>query len=486
MLTPLHQLATRTYSPDLNVCHDGQAFVSWPVFIARIRAQTTILKNRAEHRWLLVNENPLEFTVLLFALLHANKQVIIPPNGLPGTLSQLVDAYDAVVTECLSSDTGDSLALAALDIDALSIMLYTSGSTGKPKAVPKRLKQLEAELDVLERLWGAKLGQSAVIATVPHHHIYGLLFRILWPLAARRVFDAVTCGHPDKIAERIAILGNTALISSPSQLTRLPEVTDLNAIKPLPSVIFSSGGALLALASAQISQALGHAPIEVLGSTETGGIAWRCQTDTDTWTALPGVELRVETALQPSQPTLRSPFLFDEQAVLMDDLIEWQPDHTFRLCGRVDKVVKVEQKRLSLTELEQLLGQHVLIAQVAALVVTTRRESVAVVAVLSASGQEELVRGGRNALIKLLKQYLVPYYEAVLLPRYWRFVEAFPVNSVGKVTHAQLMALFDSVAMRPEALPEIKLHADAQIKPVKKSSSRSAEKTEAERKHAAP
>lgn len=457
MLTPLHQLATRNRDLDLNVCHDGQAYVTWRTFVARIRAQTMVLKSRSEQRWLLVNENPLEFAVLFFALLHANKQVIIPANGLPGTLSQLVGAYDAVVTEPLPSlidADSDSHVLSALDVNTISLVLYTSGSTGVPKAVPKRLKQLEAELNVLEGLWGSMIGQSKVIATVPHHHIYGLLFRILWPLAARRVFDVVTCSQPDDIAGRIAVLGDAVLISSPSQLTRLPEITHLSRLAPLPRMIFSSGGALPALAAAQISQAVGRAPIEVLGSTETGGIAWRCQTDTDAWTMLPGLHLQGKASALPSQPTLHSPFLFDEQAVLMDDLIEYLPNQTFRLCGRADKVVKVEQKRLSLTELEQLLAKHAYIEQAAALVVTTRRENVAVVAVLSASGREMLLRDGRNVLIKVLKQSLTPYYETVLLPRYWRFVEALPTNSVGKVTQAQIMALFDNITMKSEAEPK--------------------------------
>jgi len=478
MLIPLHQLAIQHNEPDFNVCHDGQAFVTWRVWIARVRAQTAVLKSRTEQRWLLVNENPLDFAVLFFALLHANKQVIIPANGLPGTLSQLAGAYDAIVTESLPTHLDDdSNALSALDVDAISVVLYTSGSTGMPKAVPKRLRQLEAELDVLEALWGSSIGQSTVIATVPHHHIYGLLFRVLWPLAARRVFDTVTCSHPDDIVVRIAMFDHTVLISSPSQLARLPELATLTTLKSLPRMIFSSGGALSALAATQLSQALGRAPTEVLGSTETGGIAWRCQTDTDAWAVLPGIHLQVETSALPSQPTLHSPFLFDEQAVLMDDLIECLPNQTFRLCGRADKVVKVEQKRLSLTELEQVLMKHACIAHVAALVVTTRRENVAVVAVLSTSGREMLLRDGRNALIKALRQYLTPYYESVLLPRYWRFVEAFPMNSVGKVTHAQMMALFDNVTMKSTVESQVESEVETQVE--------SEAGSEVERKHVA-
>ncbi|HRE16020.1 MAG TPA: hypothetical protein PLW86_03000, partial [Rhodocyclaceae bacterium] len=59
-----------------------------------------------------------------------------------------------------------------------TLELFTSGSSGEPKRISKRLIQLEAECRVLESFWGGHIGQAAVLATVPHHHIYGLLFRV--------------------------------------------------------------------------------------------------------------------------------------------------------------------------------------------------------------------------------------------------------------------------------------------------------------------
>jgi acyl-coenzyme A synthetase/AMP-(fatty) acid ligase len=40
----------------------------------------------------------------------------------------------------------------------------------------------------------------------------------------------------------------------------------------------------------------------------------------------------------------------------MDDGIELMPDGRFRLLGRLDRVVKIEEKRLSLPEMEARLA----------------------------------------------------------------------------------------------------------------------------------
>ncbi|MFD2980293.1 AMP-binding protein, partial [Klebsiella pneumoniae] len=75
-----------------------------------------------------------------------------------------------------------------LDLRACRISLCTSGSSGEPKRIDKQLRQLAIEVQVLEDLWGADLGPACIIGSVATQHIYGLLFRVLWPLCAGRPF----------------------------------------------------------------------------------------------------------------------------------------------------------------------------------------------------------------------------------------------------------------------------------------------------------
>ncbi len=79
---------------------------------------------------------------------------------------------------------------AAIGGDFPALVLYTSGSTGAAQPVAKNLGQMAAEVAHLEKQFGALLGAADVISTVSHQHIYGLLFNVLWPLAAGRRIQA--------------------------------------------------------------------------------------------------------------------------------------------------------------------------------------------------------------------------------------------------------------------------------------------------------
>lgn len=449
-LLPLHALFADGRPDDQPVSHDGRRFVAWVEFAGRVAGLAGALGQRPEARWLLTGDDPLVFAINLFGVLHAGKEVVIPPNAQPGTLAALSGAFDARI-DALGVSGQTSALLPAIDPHAAIIDLYTSGSTGEHKRVRKTLAQFEAEVAVLEALWGERLGASAVVATAPHQHIYGLLFRLFWPLASGRVFDAVTCAHPDALEERLAFFGRAALITSPAQLARLPELLSLAELDPKPLAIFSSGGPLPAAAARALTAGLGEAPIEVFGSTETGGVAWRRQqgVDGELWTPFPGhtVSRSPLGAL-----TLRSPFLADDAPWEMDDGVELLQDGRFRLLGRLDRVVKIEEKRLSLPEMEARLAGHPWVEAAALVPLAGRRQSVGAVLVLGAAGRERLRVEGRRAVAQTLRQHLASYFDAVLLPRHWRFPGLLPVDARGKLTVAALAALFADGVLYPEVI----------------------------------
>ena len=444
----LHTLFAAGRHSDRPVSHDGCRFVAWAEFAARVAGLAGVLQQRPEARWLLPHDDPLSFAVGLFGVLHAGKEVVIPPNTQPGTLVALSGAFDARV-DALAAAGPSAENLETIDPLAATIDLYTSGSTGEHKRVRKTLAQFEAEVAVLEALWGARLGASAVVATAPHQHIYGLLFRLFWPLASGRVFDAVTCAHPDALEERLAFFGRAALISSPAQLARLPELLSFAELDPKPVAIFSSGGPLPAGAARALEAGLGEAPIEVFGSTETGGVAWRRQqgAGSDLWTPFPGHTVNRSPL---GALTLRSPFLADNALWEMDDGIELMPDGRFRLLGRLDRVVKIEEKRLSLPEMEARLAEHSWVEAAALVPLAGRRQSVGAVLVLGAAGRECLQSEGRRAVAQALRRHLAGHFDAVLLPRHWRFPERLPVDARGKLTVAALAGLFVDGVLFPE------------------------------------
>ena len=113
------------------------------------------------------------------------------------------------------------------------------------------------------------------------------------------------------------------------------------------------------------------------------------------------------------------------------------------LHGRSDRIVKIEEKRLSLVELEQRLMSEPWIDDAHALVITKHRDVVAAVVVLSQQGLEQLAIQGRNRLIRQLRKTLEPWFESVVLPRKWLFVNTMPLTSQGKIDQQLLKSLLD-------------------------------------------
>lgn len=469
MLTPLHSLLASGRPDEHPVCHDAHRVIRWREFASDVSARCAALKRCPESRWALVSDDPQRFAANLLALLHAGKQVVIPPNTQAGTMRQLADTFDAIVDDGMPLTPASAGVLPALDPHTAIIDLYTSGSTGTPKQVRRTLAQFEAEIEALETLWGGALGRASILASAPHQHIYGLLFRLLWPLAAGRAFDAVTCAHPDTLGERLAQLAQfgqssqsgqpdgCALISSPAQLSRLPELVPLDSLIPAPKLIFSSGGPLPASAAAEFHRQLGYAPTEVFGSTETGGIAWRRQegqADSDVWTPLPGITVESD---DDGALLLRSPFLASPDPWRMDDAIEPLAEGRFRLRGRLDRIVKIEEKRLSLPDLEAQLLAHPWVSSAAAVTLSGQRQSIGAVIVLNADGRQQLDTHGRRDTAQQLRRHLAAYFDAVLLPRHWRFPEQLPINARGKLTLDSLSALFATSEDQAKSLlqPEV-------------------------------
>ena len=414
-------------------------------FAARVAGLAECLRARAGRRWLLAVEETWPAAVGLFALMYAGKEVVLPRNYQPASLAEVGAGCEAVLDPdtVLAAPAVKTAGLPPLTGDSL-IELSTSGSSGGAKAVPKRLQQLDAEVNALEAVWGQRLGHRKVIATVPWHHIYGLLFRILWPLATGRASDSTLCSTPDLLLERARANGMSALVSSPAHLSRLGGLVDLAHLRPHLGVVFSSGAPLPAAAAAELGTAWGHAPIEVYGSTETGGIGWRVQwPEADpAWQPLPGVTVEADGK---GGLSVLSPFVAEDAFASIGDAGEMLADGRFRLRGRADRIVKIEGKRVALPEVERRLAEHAWIAQAAVAVLNGRRDTLGAVLVCAAEGRRALGELGHTRATRELGRYLRDWFDPVTLPRRWRFVDQLPYDERGKLSQSNLARLFGNV-----------------------------------------
>jgi 3-hydroxymyristoyl/3-hydroxydecanoyl-(acyl carrier protein) dehydratase len=300
----------------------------------------------------------------------------------------------------------------------------------------------------LERLFGRAAGEAAVLATVSHQHIYGLLFKVLWPLSTARPIHALSIAFPEELAPAMAA-GPCLLIASPAHLKRLPDQLDWSGAARMLRGVFSSGGPLAVETAIAVGGLLGEVPVEVYGSSETGGIAWRQRSrcGDDSWLPFPTVDWRI--GAEDGTLEVRSPHLPDHDWLALADRaarVEHGGVQRFLLLGRADRIVKIEEKRISLSAMEAALMASELVAEARVVLcepVAGERQRLAVLAVPSASGRALLDGEGKNALNAKLRAVLATTVEAVALPRRWRYIEQMPVNAQGKVTLAALQALLE-------------------------------------------
>ena len=330
--------------------------------------------------------------------------------------------------------------------------LFTSGSSGQAKAITKSLQQLQTEIETLENYWGQQLGQADVLSTVSHQHIYGLLFRVLWPLTSGRCFYSEMYLSPEPLL-KVSNTLSAYWVASPAQLKRLDELTPWQDISHLLA-IFSSGGMLPTESAKQIYKCSNHKVLEIYGSTETGGIAWRQSVDDELWQSFDGINISVDDE---GISRLTSPLMerssierlsIEQAPFILDDRIQLAKNGHFALLGRLDRIVKVEEKRLSLDQLEQTLNAFDWIQQSYTLLLADKRDKIAAVLVLTETGKAFLQQQGRGELIKTLRKQLMQGFESVVLPRKWLFIQSLPLTVQGKINRELLVQLLSQDTTR--------------------------------------
>ncbi|WP_333853154.1 AMP-dependent synthetase [Leclercia sp.] len=444
---PLSQWLNAPRPDDTPVAWSGERGWSLGELRHDVSALTACLQQQEGDRWALCFDNSYLFIVALLATLHAGKTPVLPGHSRESQLEEQQGLFSGVLSDRTLSFRGRLMVvssarhstatftpLPAID-DARVIELFTSGSTGRPERIVKTVAQLDQEARLLAARFGARLNGCRVVSSVVPQHLYGLTFRIVLPMSLGLPLHATMLAY----AEQLAALDYTRrylFISSPAFLKRL----DTRLAPPPVAVLISAGGVLTWESACDTQRWLGIWPDEIYGSSETGVLAWRYrQADPSLWQPFPGVTFsRDNDALR-----VTSPLILDADGVLLDDILHVEENGQFSLLGRRGRVVKIEEKRISLTEVEQRLLTLDGICEAAALPITRgERQGVGALLVLSDAGRQQLRQRGSKAQILAWRRALRPWLEPVAIPRYWRIVDEMPVNSMNKRVYAQLQELF--------------------------------------------
>ena len=345
-----------------------------------------------------------------------------------------------------------------------SVTFHTSGSTSNPKSIVKTFESLAKEVafhrarlaDILEQ-------KPTFLSTVEPQHMYGTLWRTMLPRAAECPADPEVILTPESLIAKMSAARKVFLVTTPSFLERFAAYADLYEVPQNCIAITTSGALLTPAVSAAAARIFGVVPTEIFGSTETGGVASRQQNTPDCdWTVFDPV--KVQTTPD-GRLEVRSPFSFKKRFAMGDAVTLSADRRTFKLHGRLDRLVKIAEQRVLLPELEDAVRALPEIADAAlcplegphgtylGLVVVTRRVED------NAPYHTELHDSGRARCPQratvyhnralALRQKLLPIFPKGTVPKKYRFVHELPRNAQGKVLASAIREILLSNLVEP-------------------------------------
>ena len=376
----------------------------------------------------------------------------IPGASAPGLrLDKIVDtgigtpaparaAIPAMPAAGVFQDRGDQGLFLALPPQAHAF-LRTSGSSGSPSMVRKTFLQLQAEAQALIGAWSLHALPATLLASVSHQHMYGLTFRVMVPLLAGLTIDRKQARYPETLVEQTLTHACCIWIASPALLQRLPDTLPWQSLRPLLSRVVSAGGVLADQTRTALLQR--QWPLhEIYGSTETGVIATRHAEPC--WT--PFEDVALDTGAD-GRLAVRSPWT--DGTVQTADIIQRSDDRRFLLQGRADRILKLEDKRISLTRIEQAALSHPYVNDIHCAPSPLSGRLCAMVE-LSADGIRAFCRHGRRHVIKVLSTLLRASVDSLAIPRHWRFPLPLPRNAQSKITRQQVEDCFTVPVRSPQ------------------------------------
>ena len=333
-------------------------------------------------------------------------------------------------------------------------VFHTSGSTAEPKTIVKTFPTLAKEVAYhLERLREEGILPPAgekgpvFLSTVDPEHMYGLIWRRLLPRAAGCDVDGEIIRAPEALVAKMKAAEKVVLVTTPSFLERFAEYADQYDV-PRTCVELVTSGALLSHKTAESARRIfGMSPREIFGSTETGGVAWRRQSvtvpDGFDWTLLEPVK----AGLAPDgRLVVSSPFSCARRYAMGDGAALSPDGRRFKLLGRLDRMVKINEQRVSLPEMEAKIAALPEVREAAlATLDGPHGQCLGLVAAL----EESAPFPGKRSAARALREQLLSIFPKGTVPKRYRFVFELPRNAQGKVRADELRRILESDFSEP-------------------------------------
>lgn len=331
-------------------------------FLADVSCLATQLPDRPTV--LNLASNRYGFLVGLAAAILRRQVTLLPQNRASESMRRLVDDYpgcycltdqnetlggvDSIPIPSQQPCIPASIEVPRIPIDQPVAIAFTSGSTGRPKPNTKTWGALTSVAYATGAGLGIRAGQPfTVVATVPHHHMFGLEASVMLPIMHGATMHAGRPLFPVDVANALADIGGAwILVTTPLHL----RACLMEGVKLPPGGRILSATAPLARSLAQEAERQFQAEVhEIFGFAEAGSVARRRTIEGDQWYPLNGVRVTEDRGTCVVQA------LYLPAPVPFPDRISVDAEGRFVLHGREADQVNVAGHRVSLADLNQKL-----------------------------------------------------------------------------------------------------------------------------------
>lgn len=385
--------------------------INYDVLKILIKEKATALMAQKVEKCVISDENHFEFVVDFFAAICAGKEIFLGSS----------DCYENSL-QAITLEQKSDVSLSEKNPKDIIINFCTSGSSGKPKIIKKSLFNLIREAEDINKTFFVKEKELVFSTTTVFHHLFGMTFCLMTPMIGGFSIDLRNKNFPENVQDK-----NSCLVTSPSFLAKMKKYDA--SFAEVPEFLIAAGAKLeddvfkCFEAKSKI--------IEIYGSTETGVVAYRTASCYKYLTKFPNVKIH---QIEEKNYKISSDYFYEDEIELQDEILFSEPDRML-IFGRADRILKINEKRISPLEIENTVKKSEFVDDAYCLKV---EEKLAVAVVLTPLGIDYLRKNGQLELSKLLKSLIV----GDVKPQKWRFLPEIYRTDTGKVDKNKIEEIF--------------------------------------------
>ncbi|MBR4597105.1 MAG: acyl--CoA ligase [Opitutales bacterium] len=441
-------------SPDYPAFLLESGQVSFSQFAARVGSAANFFAKQGGKDFILYVESDIvNFAALFFGLMQAGKRALLPSSEKMAAdfakCAGIKIVSDSPALDCEIFPQIKSLPdapFAFKNMRRQKVCFFTSGSTSAPKMIEKTFATLSDETKNSAEVMG-RFDECAIASTCQPFHLYGMLWRLLYPLSAKMPIHARTVKDPETLMAIQRENARAIFVTTPSFIEAVARHRELYSFPQNIAAITTSGGLLKKSASLSAKEIWGKTPTEIFGSTESGGIALRDQGESQTWRVFKEVEISAD---ERGCLRAKSPYCIGG-AFQTNDLAKILSPKEFEFYGRIDRIVKIGETQLSLPDLEDAILEDENAEDCRA---EFSENTLQALIVPSTTGKNFLLKNGRAKFLSIINSAIKKTFDAKFALRKIRLANKIPANAQGKILKSEVRKIFNSKLEEPVILRE--------------------------------